>query len=287
MRLIDDLFTNAPLGMLYHYTSFSSLLGMQRTRELWAGSIHYMNDASELVYACDVIDDLLAPQIAFGAQDSPRSIFAKELVQWISRLRGDTERNLFIFSLSEAADLLSQWRSYTPHGKGVCIGIASEALRLIREDAGFRLGRCVYRKPEQQQLLQELYEMLWASAQQAPFNGAANIYEPVYANIFDRYANEIYQTLALIKHEAFLEEQEWRLISPLNYDLANCEFREGGSMLIPYLPISLAAAAPPFEAVVLGPTPHRELSKNSLWAFLARHGVSRTTAISVIPYREW
>ncbi len=287
MRLIDGLFENAPLGMLYHYTGFSSLLGMQRTKELWAGSIHYMNDTTELVYACDVIEELLAPQLAFAPQASPRSVFARELVQWISRLRGDTERSLFIFSLSEAGSLLSQWRSYTPHGKGVSIGISSETLRRVREAAGFRLGRCIYRKLEQQQLLQELYEMLWTSVQQPPFNGAPNLYEPVHANVFDRYANEIYQTLALIKHEAFSEEREWRLISPLHYDLANCEFRDGTSMLIPYIAISTAGVNPAFETVVLGPTPHRNLSLSSLFAFLSKHGLSRTTASSDIPYREW
>lgn len=287
MRLIDDLFENTPLGMLYHYTGFSSLLGMQRTKELWAGSIHYMNDTTELVYACDVIDELLAPQIAFAPHDSPESVFARELVQWISTLRGDTERSLFIFSLSEAGNLLSQWRSYTPHGKGLSIGIASATLRQIREAGGFRLGRCIYRKHEQQQLLQELYEMLWASAQKPPFNGVANLYDLVHVNIFERYANEIYQTLALIKHEAFSEEREWRLISPLHHDLANCEFRDGTSMLVPYVPISLSGVTPPFETVVLGPATHRDLSLNSLWAFLAKHGLSRTTATSDIPYREW
>src|SRR4029450_4455178 len=66
-----------------------------------------------------------------------------------------------------------------------------------------------------------------------------------------------------IKHPAFHEEREWRLISaPIPFGDDQWRVRAGRSMLIPYVPIALAPTDPylPIRDVVVGPTPHRELA---------------------------
>jgi hypothetical protein len=209
------------------------------------------------------------------------------MVEWIGQLRGDTNRSVFVFSLSESESLLSQWRSYTPHGKGVSIGFDSELLKSMGGSSGFRLAKCVYDAGEQLELLNDLFEKLWVTARQQPFNGRPYAPLPPHTNIFDLYASDIYQVLALIKHSAFREEKEWRLISPLHHDLANCEVRLGKSMFVPYLPIDLGDRNPTFSRVVLGPSPHRDLSMASLWAYLSKEKISSAVIDCKIPYREW
>jgi hypothetical protein len=66
-----------------------------------------------------------------------------------------------------------------------------------------------------------------------------------------------------IKHCAFHEEQEWRLISaPIPFGDSRWQVRAGRSMLIPYIPVTLAPsdAYLPIQDVVVGPTPHMDLA---------------------------
>jgi hypothetical protein len=58
-------------------------------------------------------------------------------------------------------------------------------------------------------------------------------------------------------------------------------------MFAPYLPIDVGMQKPTFARVVLGPTPHKELSTASLWAYLSKEQVSSALTHCNIPYREW
>ncbi len=288
MRQIDDHFVNRSPNTLYHYTGFSSLRGIVQGKSLWVGSVHYMNDAMELWQALDGIDYLLEPQIAFGGS-SPRTLFSHQFKRWIGKLRGDLDKTLFIFSLSEAESILSQWRSYTPHGKGVSIGFSRGIVDRLLDVHKFKLGKCVYDPNDQQALLHALVEKLWSTCQ----NGTHEIFptgaptEIDYSPVFEKHASDIYQVLALVKNQAFEEEREWRLISPLHFDLANCDFREGESMMVPYLTVSLGKEQVKFDSVLLGPTPHSKLSVASLIAYLAKEGACTNVGHCEIPYREW
>ena len=66
-----------------------------------------------------------------------------------------------------------------------------------------------------------------------------------------------------IKHRAFREKRKWRLISmPMSPEDTSWQVRAGRSMLIPYIPITLAptGAYLPIQEVVVGPTPHMKLA---------------------------
>jgi hypothetical protein len=112
-----------------------------------------------------------------------------------------------------------------------------------------------------------------------------------------------------IKHRAFHEEQEWRLIStPVLLKDRRWRVRAGRSMLIPYIPITLAPsdAYLPIRDVVIGPTPHMELAVKAAGILLnpllepmteeerarqpfriANLGLPVCIRGSQIPYRNW
>ena len=67
---------------------------------------------------------------------------------------------LFVFSLSEEGNLLSQWRGYTPLGAGVSIGFNQDKLQRHAQQKGFSLIKCLYKKEEQDNILNPLLDKI-------------------------------------------------------------------------------------------------------------------------------
>ena len=57
MSAIEKLLSQRPSAILYHYTSPAGLLGIVKSRSLWASGIHYLNDSSEYRHAVGVLQD--------------------------------------------------------------------------------------------------------------------------------------------------------------------------------------------------------------------------------------
>ena len=75
-----------------------------------------------------------------------------------------------------------------------------------------------------------------------------------------------------IKHPAFEEEQEWRLVKTfVHANHPNLKYRPGKGMLIPYYEISLVESDtfPPISEIYIGPHKNAELSERVTRTFLA------------------
>ena len=288
MNQIDNLFCNQIDFSLYHYTGISSLLGITETKKLWASSISYLNDSEEFIHAIAVMERVLTPHLAFGNENDPEYKFSKQLHSWVSLLK-HTGHPIFIFSFSEVASLLSQWRSYTPHGKGVSLEFLPKKLNEIIDNSDFKLARCVYSEKDQDKVISTLISMLLESFRQNLSEIDTRNLPPdnCYYGFINQYARDICQVLAIIKHSAFSEEREWRLISSYKtYESPEIKFREGASMLVPYIDIDLKSK-PYFGGIFLGPSLHQDLSYSSLSMFLNKHQIAETIVTPSIPYREW
>ena len=116
---------------MYHYTGIGSLLGIVDSGVLWASHIYYLNDSAEIIFACQLLRDLVKEQTPAAPQQD--ADFLGEFHSWLESFT-NTAYHLFVFSLTEEGNLLSQWRSYTPHGKGIAIGFAAQFLmKKVRE----------------------------------------------------------------------------------------------------------------------------------------------------------
>jgi hypothetical protein len=289
MRQVSSFFQQESSIPLYHYTGIGSLLGIASTESLWASSISYLNDSSEIIHACETVENVLKARLIFGVQDEENKFLA-QFQSWTNFCK-NTAHMMFIFSLSEVPSLLSQWRSYTPHGRGVSLGFSPEKVNLIIQSSGFKLARCVYDRDEQELVINSLIEKLLVSfRQELPTIDVSRAHpDQCYHNFIQQYANEIFQVLAIIKHGAFQEEREWRLISPHypKYTDPKIKFREGASMLVPYMELFLESSKPYFCGVILGPSSHQNLSMSGLSMFLSNKGLCTQVSNCVIPYREW
>jgi hypothetical protein len=290
MREIDSFFSEEPDRQLYHYTGIGALLGMANGNNLWASNIFYLNDSKEITHACDVLESVLEYRFIFGNPQSPELKFLKQLQAWVSSCR-TTTYNIFVFSLSEVPSLLSQWRSYTPHGKGVCIGFSQKKLKHIAKMSSFRIAKCLYENQDQEDLLIALIEKLLITFRQESPNIDLTLTDSsqCYYPFLERFRGDVLQVLSIIKHKAFKEEAEWRLISPYfpRSDIPEIKFREGASMLMPYIELSLGNELPYFETVILGPSQHKNLSMSALSMFLSNKGLCNSPINCEIPYREW
>lgn len=288
MRQVDSFFSPTADRTLYHYTGIRGLLGIVDSRVVWASHIYYLNDSKEILHACEVLGRLLAKNEDVG--DAAEREFTKQFGEWLGSFRRDAF-HIFVFSLSEEPSLLSQWRSYTPHGKGVSLGFSAAALNHILTKTGFRIAQCLYTNPEHEELMRSLLERMLITFRQRQPNLDASKAHPSqkYHPFLEEFRNDLLQILAIVKHSAFREEKEWRVVSPYfpQYTVTDVKFREGASMLLPYTELQLPAHGNLFEEVILGPSQDTNLSFSALSAYLSNRRVCNRLVNSQIPLRKW
>ena len=276
------LFSAEPRDTLYHYTSLSGLLGIIGNQHLRASDVRFMNDSTELRHTLTLLQDHLMERLRSGT-DCPQLL--DEMRDWLGR-RVAGGPLLFAASFRANGNLLSQWRGYSVHGKGVSLGFSPDVISACSKRQGFQVGRCIYDISEQRRLIEEIVDAVERlGTQNDPANGGSE-------SVFESIEDDLLRIAALLKHPAFEEEDEWRVISPRIADVRHpsISFREGHSMLVPYYRFDLSAqpgGAPALEHVWLGPTSNQDLSMMSLARYLDSQGCRPRVGIdySQIPQR--
>lgn len=290
MRQLDDFFASNVDRVLYHYTGIGALLGIVEHKRVWASHAYYLNDSREILHACDVLRALVLKRLE--RHSGIEQEFLEKLRAWLKSFE-DNAYHVYIFSLSEERSLLSQWRSYTPHGKGVSLGFSAAALNSMLRENGFRIAKCRYVDHEHRELLEVLLDKLLITFHQRRdgIDITQNHSSQKYFNFLEEYRNDFLQVLSVIKHPSFKEEAEWRVISPYypNYTVPEIRYREGASMLLPYIHVDIQQddRGPLFDEVLLGPSRDNSLSMSALANFLSQAGASPQTVSCGIPFRKW
>ena len=283
-----NLYAHTPQGTLYHYTTFSGLMGIVKSGVLWASDIRYMNDSAELKHTANLIRAEISHRIA---NSHPQPDLLNRFLDWITR-RITNGHMVFAASFRSHGNLLSQWRGYSRIGKGVSLGFNAGTLQACADAQGFEFGKCIYDPEMQQQLIvkvvdavEALYHQSRPSDEETP--------EASYQKVFDRIESDLLRVAAILKHPAFQEEDEWRLVSPAitDYLSAPVNFREGSSMLVPFFEFRLTRDTSPaiaLDHIYLGPTPNIDISMNSLTLFLNQHQIYPGNGITYcqIPFRQ-
>jgi hypothetical protein len=284
------LFSATPQGTLYHYTSLSGLLGIVGSGELRASDIRYMNDSAELRHTLNLLHHCIMRRVVAGV-DNP--LLLHQLLDWLSH-RIVSGPMLFGASFRANGNLLSQWRGYSTHGKGVSLGFNPVYIRECAARQQFQVGKCLYDPAGQQALVEQLVEAVEkAAAVTGVEEGTEACRKRSWYAVFEQIEEDLLRIAAILKHPSFEEEQEWRIVSPvlkLSRDKP-IRFREGTSMLVPYYAFDLRAfegGVKALDHVFLGPTSNIELSMNSLEQLLSQHDVKPSGGITYcdIPYRQ-
>jgi Protein of unknown function (DUF2971) len=277
---------------LHHYASGIGMLGILKEQEIWASSIYHLNDASEFEHGMRLIYSAF-DKLALSAADDQDRLGAALCLDLIKTAASPI---VFVASLSEDDDSLSQWRGYCPPSNGYCVGLNSEKLGRAATESGFLLQKCVYQSSDQEHLAMQVagYVLGRVKRNLSPVEGIGIKEAAQHRSIA---YNEIYAAAASMKHPKFSDEREWRLSGiPALYRGATfptTELRQGAVMLTPFVRVPLNSnrswvgddGRATVSQIRIGPMPYQSLTENAL----KQHSIVKANDILVarseIPYR--
>jgi hypothetical protein len=204
MNYIQAINPTSLPNILYHYTTADSTYGIAKSKELWATNIHYLNDESEFKHAVDLMKSELWKLTDDSSPFARPKDEVHEFVKYLSdRLETIRELHIFVFSFSGNGNLLSQWRAYCRSG-GYSLGFNSKDLRNSTVNNSFFLAKCIYDSAAQQSVL---HSILTETMQGITSSGKKEREDQATAFLI-----KLVRVAPLLKHPAFSEECEWRLV---------------------------------------------------------------------------
>lgn len=281
---IDPMVTsNGPVTdqLLFHYTDAHGFAEIVQKQELWATHFRYLNDSKEVLHGEEIIEDE-ARKLAQKEEDGLPSAFAHDLVQLYSSYRLSEKADIFIASLSEEGDQLSQWRGYGGRGAGYALGF-SHSQRAVAEPGDERYATVIYRCSYDEATFRSRVSKIVHDAAVSLFKygvqfkteeGKKRALATAMASLLRKLAPES----SFLKHHSFREEAEWRIVA-MSLPTARTtfpEFRQANVALVPFsrLPLNCdrGHGCLTLKKVVVGPA--ADFSRASLAArmLVSKHG---------------
>lgn len=271
---------------LFHYTSQTGLLGIIKKGVVWATNVLYLNDSSELLYGFSEVREILI-RLEINNPNHPLFIFLMRATELLDMSALLPNRDFYAFCFCERPDLLSQWRAYSSGG-GYAIGFETAELSRPLITQGFSLFPVEYGRGESLQLLQADLRNLCKALERC-FDEFPTDKEILLSGAVEWLKIVLVSRVSGMKHPAFAQEQEWRILVTLTSDnLCDVDFRQGRNALIPYFKANVSdvkTSKLPISEIVLGPTLHPPLAKKALDSLLKKNGFSNVSITeSKIPY---
>jgi hypothetical protein len=241
-------------------------LGVVESKSLWASGIQYLNDTTEYKHAASIVRDHLTRH--HENESDPRNNIYRLL------LRGDSiypDATVFVGSLSEAKDRLSQWRGYCSTGGGFSIGFDPEVLERQAKKQDFYLLKCEYDPVKQRAICEELISAGCLAAEEAvrqtPSTNEQSNESTQTAGLWAGFVEPFMRIAPALKNPSFEEEREWRLVrGPFDVPDPQVRFRPGKYAVIPYREFALADVDSPLdvEEIIIGPNPDPTQARKSV-----------------------
>jgi hypothetical protein len=277
-------------GLLYHYTSAEGFLGILAGDAMWASHSRYLNDPSELVYAAQLMEEVIEDRLASSSARTGEMLRSTQ--EALSRLG----ENDFIFaaSFSEVGDLLSQWRGYGEFGGGYAVGVRPRELDLTGNLEGVALRRVEYDRERQVSQVRGVLDDYLESEMTAGAAVAGDTGVDLRPDVQALWARLAVQAV-FFKHSSFSEEREWRAVAVVDQEdgLADVRFRPSGGVIVPYISLDMRAHSGPdrgripLGSVVCGPTLQAELSRRAVVMALREYGhTDCEVELSKVPLRR-
>ncbi len=273
-------------GPVFHYTDQAGFLGIVRDKAIWATDSRYLNDSREYSMGFDRIVAHLS-----RATEGDQALTAL-LVNTLQHATPARVIGTCVASFSLVEDDLSQWRAYGAGSGGLALGFDPSTLAQRILLTGSQFGAVRYTESEHLKIVTELSFDIIREARRVLDDAVSK------QDFTARCTLSIQLACALMKHEKFHAEREWRMIvwSALP-PYVTAHVRPGRSMLVPYVSTRLDTIGSPsgigFEGrlplseVWVGPTPHPELALRSITMALRLSGESATARTSQVPFRNW
>jgi hypothetical protein len=310
---------------LWHYTNFDGFAGMVKSDRIWATDVRFLNDTTEFIHAKEIAESVIK-DLAEDGDNARAKAAAKNLIDhWFDTgVLSPARMEIYVASFTILNNTLSQWWRYGDSGKGFSLGFDLRQLRPPSESGSLAaFAPCVYEESEKRRLISaalhhfvsgtlslwgKVASPVWVIERMTQWRVMHPVTHGAHEENFTDWNNQyIHEELskhagrtaanllsmaALCKHQSFYEEQEWRLVLPVEKDrklqTALRQTRMKGPTVIPYLTTTLPPGVEtklPLEEIVRGPCNKSTDVKDSVASLLYTHGYSAATRDSGIPFR--
>lgn len=255
--------------LLYQYTDMAALcngiLGEGRDQgkeiRLWASSLSYMNDPSEMEVGVYVAKKLFQDQFNTDLRIKP---------EIIDKMKSDT----FVTSFTPNVDCLPMWNMYGNNGHGVALGFDP---RLISKGFNIKLFKCLYNS---RAYIQALIRR-WRKTELDNIDKLLEQEISTYGSDTSLYL--LTNILMLSKDKGYAYEKEVRAILLSNEPV---KYRYGRGYIIPYKEITLPAQA--LRKIGIGPSIDQKTAYSSVRTYLDHLELNHVQIeTSLIPYRTF
>lgn len=290
----------------YHYTDAQTALKILENKELWMTHTSYLNDSEE------------GKELRTYLNKKPVRPEINKVLDYI-----DKNFEVYVCSLSENGDLLSQWRGYCPDGEGYAIGFRQpKSFKAIgkKEGSYFRgeekpndnsfhatwqsdsYQKCIYLDKDKEAIRKDLAQKMESSYNNMPDEIKEIVHQlpedPQEWKAFYNYLNKDDIWFAqynyykcLFKDKTFAEEREYRLFIIFNsrYHQAPC-YRVKKGVFIPFHRFCFDDNL--FQEIIVRKTPREEQSCAGLGHYLKHNKgmddekIATFIKKSKIPFRD-
>ncbi len=288
-RWLDDAFNMSPSlipSTVYHYTDAGGLKGMMESGSIWATDYRFLNDKRELLHLRSAVNEMFEDEAESNKSETIRQI----CTQGAAYGEIQTAYEMFIFSMSDQRDDLSQWRGYAREGMGFTVGFDTveliKAIDALPFECGF--GRVEYDSGKQIDAIRRAMREIDDVVVEAQKKG-----EQPIDDIIDQAARTLDAIVELragiSKHESFKGESEWRAAASIPRDdpLNVVKIRSRNDRLIPYLAMPIAGTGKlPITAIGVGPGFVGTEDTTAVRKLCAINGYDPEIYFAATPYRR-
>jgi hypothetical protein len=293
----ENLESQKPPPIIYHYTDDVGLRGILETGQLWLSDIFKLNDPSELNHGFSHAINVLNSLVANHAPES--KAFAKQLTGFAEQKGIQGSAHFFVCSFSSCGDDLGQWRAYADNGRGYALGFDAMVLEkgLTKGEtsvpnvhsyaAAFPIS---YKDHELADVHRQIIEKMLGLIS---LPHGKNLHSSAIASYrIDLFLSLMLHTMhaaLFFKHKAYDTEKEYRFLQTYSVTAPPLEmkFRARPYSLIRYKEFdwrSVASSA--LKQIVVGPAAdHKKASQFARDCLRLYHRKTVPITCSAIPYR--
>lgn len=289
------------LETVHHYTTLEALVsifsaldkeqGEDRMLTFWASSVFSMNDTSEFRYGFqyfkqkileyeDIHQVPLNSRISTLWKNTKRHVFDERLTEAIA----DSQHCPFAISFSKKKDNLMMWQQYSSTKSGLCLTFRQfsyeplfnhETLKDLQFAEGIRADDISYGKLEDDMTVWNVFLKKYDKIRRKGKTTNTELWQ-----LFVLFS---LLTATLVKHPAYAEEEEVRLVklSDKNHPI---KFRVAKGRLRPYIEVPVPLKE--LESVTVAPGQNQDDLQKDVVYLLRHYGVTVPVNTSEIPYRD-
>jgi hypothetical protein len=224
---------------LYHYTNGAGLRGIVESQKIWFTSYLHLNDPSELIHGMGIVHGLLKA-MGEAAPDTLGKMFYDVVDDVFQHQKFAGIYGFYIASFSRDRNDLGQWRAYADNGRGFALGLAPHLFEAVETANPKPTEYYVIPVVYGQKAAEQRYRVAIEAAAGLVQNNRPqeNFRIPFLRRMADELiAGQLIATSLTVKHEAYSNEQEVRLVMLGTRDNQKPYLRTRirGSEIVPYM----------------------------------------------------